>query len=86
MSVPQLGDDRDGVQPGIFCEGCRDDLERFGKGLEAVGFHALEGLAVLGEKARDVDLGGAAADDESSESGRGGGEGGRMGGMGDEEE
>lgn len=48
MSVPQLGDHGDGVQSGVLGQSGGDDLERLGEGGEAVGFHALERLRVLG--------------------------------------
>lgn len=63
MPIPQLRHDRNRVQTGVLSESGRDDLESFGKGLEAVGFHAFEGLAVGCEETGDVDLGGAATDD-----------------------
>ncbi len=64
MPVPQLGDDRNRVEPRVLGERGRDDLERLGKRLKAVRLLALEGLAVLREHARNVDLGRAAACDE----------------------
>lgn len=63
MSIPQLGDDCNRVQPRIFRQRCRDNLERLCKGLETVRFLAFERLGVLGEETRNVDLGGSAAYD-----------------------
>lgn len=70
VPVAKLGDDRDGIEAGVLGERRRDDLERVGEGLEAVGLHALERLRVLREQTRDVDLGRATSDDEGSETRR----------------
>ena len=61
MSVAKLGHDSDGVEPCILGKGGRDDLKGVGVCLEAVGFHAFEGVCVLREGTRDVDLWGASA-------------------------
>ena len=66
MSIPQLGDDSDGVQPCIFGECRRDNLEGISIGLEAVCLHSLQRLSVLREQARDVDFGGTTTGDEST--------------------
>jgi hypothetical protein len=50
MAIAQLSDDRDGVQTSILSERCWDDFECIGVGQEAVGFHPLEGMCVLGEE------------------------------------
>ena len=66
MSVPQLGDHRDRVQAGVLGEGGGDDFEGLGVGGEAVSLHAGEAGRVLGEQARDVDLGRTATGDEGA--------------------
>ena len=70
MPVPQLGDDGDGVESSVLGEGGGDDLESLSEGLETVGFHSLEGLTVLSEQTRDVDLRGSSSDDEGSAKGK----------------
>ena len=47
MPVSQLSDDRDRVQPRVLRERRRDDLERIGIRLEAIGLHPPERLRVL---------------------------------------
>ena len=56
VTIAELGDNRDGVEPSILGECRRDDLERVGVRLEAVRLHASQGLGVLRQHARDVDL------------------------------
>lgn len=66
MPVSQLGNDSDRVQTGVLSERSRDDLERFSKRLETIGLFASQRLAVLGEQARNVDLGSPASGDQGS--------------------
>ncbi len=47
VAVAKLGDDCDGVEPGILGERRRDDLERVSVCLEAVCLHACQNLCVL---------------------------------------
>jgi len=68
MPVPQFSHDRDGVQTRIFGKCCRDDLESVGVSLEAVCFHAVQGLRVLGEESGYVDFGSASTTNQCSTS------------------
>ena len=56
VTVAKLGDDRDGVEPGILRERRRDDLERVSVCLEAVRLHASQRLRILRQHAGYVDL------------------------------
>ena len=56
MFVSQFRDYRNRIQPSVLGQCRRDDLERLGKGLEAVCFFSFEGLGVLSQKTGDVDL------------------------------
>lgn len=51
VTVAELGDDRDGVEPGILGERRRDDLERVSVCLEAVRLHAGQRLRILRQHA-----------------------------------
>ena len=56
MSIAQLGDDCNGIQTRVFCEGGRNDFQCVCICLEAVRFHAFQRLGVLGKEARNVNL------------------------------
>lgn len=64
VPVSQLGDDSDRVQTGVLGERSRDDFERFSKRLKTIGLFASQRLAVLGEQARNVDLGSPTSGDQ----------------------
>ena len=49
VSVAQLGDGGDGVEPGILGQRVGDDLQGFGEGFEAVGVGADNRVGVLHE-------------------------------------
>ena len=57
MPVPELGDDGNRVETSVLGKRRRNDFERIRICLEAIRFHALERIRVLGEQPRDVDLG-----------------------------
>lgn len=69
VAVSELGDNGNWVEAPILREGCRDHLERVRVRLKAVLLHALQGLCILCEEPRDVDLGRAAAADERTRCG-----------------
>ena len=56
MTIAELGNDGDGVESSVLGECRRDDLERVGIRLEAVRLHASQGLRVLRQHARYVNL------------------------------
>jgi len=51
----------DGVEPSVLGQRSRDDLERVGEGLDCELFAAADGVSVVAQRERDVDLGCAAA-------------------------
>src|SRR6266851_3184080 len=71
VTVAELGNDRNGVEPSVLGERRRDDLERVGICLEAVCLHAGQGLRVLRQHARYVDLWCATATDQRTTTKRG---------------
>jgi hypothetical protein len=49
VAVAELGHSRDRVEAGVLCQGVGDDLEGLGKGLEAVGVCANQGVGMIGK-------------------------------------
>ena len=56
MSVPEFGDDRDGVETSVLRKRRGDNLEGIRVCLETIRLHALEGVSVLREHSRYMDL------------------------------
>ena len=66
MSISELCNGSDGIEPGILAEGVGNDFHRLGECLEAVCVRPCEGVCVKHELSGDLSLGGSASSNQKS--------------------